>query len=543
MLGTKPSRLLVLAAFMALLYAGLAALYPLQAGLLNPRKTWAQQVDASPLVGIAHALIYVGLFVAYGAAVRWLIRVGTEASTNRLKSSNTSPPFAVVIIASGSLFSFILLFSFPGESVDVFDYLFRGRMITEYGLSPLAHTPSEIKNMPFHRYLSWSAWVDAYGPVWEYASAGVSWGVKQVALPAELLVKINQTCAIQPAVCTLVTKYITTYRLLAIGLTGIGGALIYAIVERRASHLALAALAIWLWNPLVIVSTAIGAHNDVLMLVFVLAALALFQRQHGLLGLLALIAAAHVKMTALILLPVFCIWLVRQVGVVRTLQTTLAAVAIAAPFSYLLYAPLGGWVTLPRNLYERTLLSANSLAELGYLFLREGMDWSRPVAQRLASRTATIAFAVLAGVLLWRLAFGRPNDDERADSTRLWRSSLLVVLAYFAIGSFWFQPWYLAWLVALAALMPTARFSRIVLPVYGLSALLAATLSDYLRASEALPGWAISAVTVTVLFLPAAITWATTTLRRGQEEQITSISQTSPMVRSDSAVVRPRPPE
>ena len=49
-----------------------------------------------------------------------------------------------------------------------------------------------------------------------------------------------------------------------------------------------------------VATTAMGAHNDLLMLVAILAALLLFQRQHWMWGLLALALAAHVKLTALL---------------------------------------------------------------------------------------------------------------------------------------------------------------------------------------------------------------------------------------------------
>ncbi len=58
--------------------------------------------------------------------------------------------------------------------------------------------------------------------------------------------------------------YILGYRLMAIMLAGVCGALIAAIVRRHAPQQVPAALLVWLWNPLPLVTTAIGAHNDML---------------------------------------------------------------------------------------------------------------------------------------------------------------------------------------------------------------------------------------------------------------------------------------
>ena len=146
--------------------------------------------------------------------------------------------------------------------------------------------------------------------------------------------------------------------------------LIYTITAYRSPQLAPAALLAWLWNPLLLTATAIGAHNDMLMLVLMLAAVLLFQRQRWLLGLLALALAAHVKLTALLLLPVLGLWLARRCGWWRAIRISSVAGVLALALSWLLYAPLGGWATLPRMLGERVRLIANSPAFVVYWALQ-----------------------------------------------------------------------------------------------------------------------------------------------------------------------------
>jgi alpha-1,6-mannosyltransferase len=504
------STLLMIIAASAALYAGLAWLYPLADGLLKPRLMWPQQVDGAPLAALAHIGIYIALAALYLLAI---YAAGSAARSN--------PPglryLPGLVILGWLLFSFIALFVFPGESADAFDYLFRGRMMTEYALSPLVHTPFEVRDNPFHRYVSWSQWVDAYGPVWEYASAGVSWLVKLFATPVELLVRTNQICDVQPAVCTLLAKYITGYRLFAIACTGVCGGLIWAIVRHQPSiaHLRGVALLIWLWNPLVVTSTAVGAHNDALMLIFVLLAVWLMQRQRWLLGLLALFAAAHVKITALVMLPVFCVWLWRRIGLTRAAGWTTLAAVIALPLSFALYAPLGGWATLPRNLYERTLLSTNSLGELLYLALRDGAGMGRRPAQAVVARVMPIAFALLAAPVLWR--FARKDPGGLPGLRGLIGANLAISLLYLFVGSFWFQPWYVMWPVALAALLPDRRRVTVSMAVLSASALCTAVVSGYLRvpAPAILPPWFISALTVALTWLPALVAYTCRRIRLG----------------------------
>jgi hypothetical protein len=205
----------------------------------------------------------------------------------------------------------------------------------------------------------------------------------------------------------------------------------------------------------------------------------LFQRQRWLLGLLALASAAHVKLTALLLLPVLGLWLVRRCGWWRAIRISGVAGALALVLSWLLYAPLGGWATLPRMLGERVRLIANSPAYAMYLALQWYAGWPEVAAWRVTTQAATLLFFGLAVVLLarfWRAIGNNPKPDDAL----LWRGGIAVTMAFLLVGSFWFWHWYLLWVVVLAALLPTSRFTTTVLPIYCLGALWFAIASDFL---------------------------------------------------------------
>src|SRR4051812_13450908 len=232
-----------------LLYAlGITARYPLTIGLRSVRAGWSTLVGSSLKVGVGFAGVYALLIVGYVVALRLILH---------LHNHNPRPTIGI-IIAGWLLSSAALLGAYPGESFDIFDYVFRGRMIVEYGASPLATAPAVFQNQPFYEYITWRGQVDTYGPLWEYASGAVAWVVHYVFGRADSYV-----------------AYIIGYRLMAVVLTGLCGLLIALIVRRAAPQLVPAALLAWLWNPLVLITTAIGAHNDLLMLVMILAALLL----------------------------------------------------------------------------------------------------------------------------------------------------------------------------------------------------------------------------------------------------------------------------
>jgi hypothetical protein len=497
--------LIVLGVASALLYAlGITTRYPLAPGLQHVRAGWATLMRSSLRAGLWHGAIYVLLIAAYMLAMRLALRLDPRQTRAAI----------IVIVGGWLLCSASLAGAYPGESLDIFDYLFRGRMLVEYGASPLAMAPVAFNTRPFYEYLTWRGQVDTYGPLWEYASALAAWAVHYVAGRADSLI-----------------AYILGYRLLAVLLTGLSGILVVSIVRRGAPQLAPAALLAWLWNPLVLTSTAIGAHNDILMVLAMLASFWLLQRRRWVWGLLALLLAAHVKLTALLILPVVGLWLLRRCGWLRSMRIAILTLTIAFPLSWLLYAPLGGWFTLRRMLQERARLLINSPADLVYRLLQERYGWTEPDAWRITTLGATLLFfAVAAGVLLWFWladAGRRANDQAPAHSSfacdpspehndaLLWCGSVVLTLMYLLVGSFWFQHWYLLWLLAPAVLLPASRWMLTLLPMYCLGALWSDLTNSFLRFVPAHPftatqvgAWNVLAqVTPLLMALVAARAW------------------------------------
>ena len=151
------------------LYLLLALHYPLGPSLTDPRANWASMVGATWLNASYHLLIYLGLILLYLLILRLLTpdNPGREPDHQRQVR---------LVLVTWLACSGVLMFLAPaGESHDIFDYLFRGRMITEYRANPLADVPENFSlSTPYTRYLAWRKYVDTYGPVWEATSAVVS---------------------------------------------------------------------------------------------------------------------------------------------------------------------------------------------------------------------------------------------------------------------------------------------------------------------------------------------------------------------------------
>jgi hypothetical protein len=471
----RPSSFVLSSILTLALYAWIALRYPLLPGLAEGRSSWASLANGSFVTGMIHGIVYGLLMLCYLLALR---------SMSKARSCILPPAACIWIVWLVS--SLVLLASHPGESMDIFDYLFRGRMQAEYGVSPLAESPTRYAALPFYEYITWRGQVDTYGPLWEYGSRGVAWLVGLI-LPRPM-----------PETVTSLAAYVLGYRVFALATSGLCGVLVYAIVRKHDPALANAALLAWLWNPLQITASAIGAHNDSLMLFWSLASLWLLQQQRWLFGLLALVLAAHVKLTALLLAPLVGLWLVRRLGWVQALIKAALALAISLPLSWLLYAPLGGWATLPRMLRERTLFLANSPADLLYRWLQDQALWAEPAARQLATGGATFLFCALAGYIMIRVYGLRELLRLRPiplSNDRLWWGAAAVTICYLLVGSFWFMPWYGLWALALAALFPASRLLQGVVTALCLGALGGGLLADYLTIGAA------------NLFSPTMVTW------------------------------------
>ena len=490
------------------LYLVLALRYPLGTSLADPRASWVNITGPSWANTGLHLAVYLGLTVLYFTALRWLAQTQADGADQRHFLT------AIIVIAWLACSGVLLAVAPGGESHDIFDYLFRGRMIVEYHGNPLIDVPNDYpRSTPYTHYLAWRKNVDTYGPIWEAASAGIARSVHQVSGWLGWWVDSFPVCPESPKSCRLLIVYITGYRLLAIVFTGLGGWLVASIVARSQASLAPMALAAWLLSPMTLVASALGGHNDAIMLALILSCWWLLQRQRPYLALLALILAAHIKLTALIWLPACALWIIRKWGWRDALKIGLVGLASGMAVSWLLYAPFGGWQTLPRMLHERSLYLTNSPWRILKTLLIDYLYWPVSRAQQLSISLSGWLFG--AGMLLiplwafnfrpkrWRTAPVQPAIEVR----KLWRVLVWVSILYLTVGSFWFQSWYVLWALAPAVLLPDSRFTRSNLPWLAFGALSANFAMDYYYATflESTPRILGHSLAVTIIWGPVLI--------------------------------------
>lgn len=425
-----------------LLISGVAdsPLVPVLPAGVHPAGWIARAADALALSDLSRAQL-IGLSIAL---VAWVLLafavVLREAWAGRIHLPVAM--IAVGVVVGMSVVAPVLL------SRDVYSYAAYGRIMAIHGSNPYLQPPSAFPTDPFVAVAS-PEWIHArsvYGPVFTLISAAIA-----------------RVASGSPA------GTIFAFKVLA-GASLVGAALLGAMAARllHAPRAAAAVVAIGL-NPVLVLHTVGGAHNDALVAVCLAGAFVLAVRATGAskgasppevverrlieaLGATLLLAAAVLIKAVVFPLLLLWLWQVWRGGAglprrrTKELAVHVGAVAIAAIAAFV---PVqAGWSTV------RALLSVSSRqgwASGPGLVARGGRALGRTVAGSatgaVLETTVSAGFAALFLWLFWRLlrrAMTTPAPDPDA-----WGVSMLLL----ALAAPYLLPWYAAWFVPFLALM------------------------------------------------------------------------------------------
>jgi hypothetical protein len=287
-------------------------------------------------------------------------------------------------------------------SDDVYSYVDYARLGVRHGLDPYVHPPLAVPEDPAYADVAWTEATSAYGPLFTLATYPLAW------LPVGIAVAVLKGVA-------------------ALSVLGIA-----AIVSRIAAWRGvnpLRAAAFVALNPLVLVHVVGGAHNDGLTMLLAMLAVAAVLSARELGGGATLLAAVAIKLSAASLAPFALIGAARRSRLIAGASIAAVAVAGAAWLAF-------GWdwlhgFGLAGENQDRTSHMSIPITAARLL----GLD---PDAVRLA---AAVLFTAAVGCLLaWSW---RGGDWVRAAA---WAALALL------LATAWLLPWYLIWLLPLAAI-------------------------------------------------------------------------------------------
>jgi hypothetical protein len=408
----------VIAVLNVLLYGwGFAWAFPLLAWQDRPLLDLYKLARLGQAAHLSLIAVYLALGILYWLGWRVAQRAQGRAAWFTVLAS---------ALASGAL----LLWMYPIGAADLFDNIMHGRVLGVYWHNPFVTPPAHFPDDPFLRYVAWKRSPSAYGPGWEIMAALVAYAVRDQGVVAN----------------------VTAFKLLAALFLAAGVAVVAGILQRWAPERALAGVVLLAWNPVILVETIGNGHNDMAMIVWVLAATWAIAARRFSWAVLLLIGGALVKYIPLLMLPAAGLialrdlptWPQRLRFLVRTGLASALLVALAySPFWY-------GMATF--TIDRRMKLFTTSLPAVAHALLTEWGATSA-VGPTVAQGAAllTVVVALWQGVQAWR--------------DRSWLSfpfaACNILFFYLLCTCLWFQSWYAVWPLGLAAILPPGHAARL----------------------------------------------------------------------------------
>jgi hypothetical protein len=306
-------------------------------------------------------------------------------------------------------------------STDVFSYIAYARMGVEHGINPYLHGPMSIVGDPVYHYVGadWKHVATAYGPLYTLLTyplaplgvTGALWGMKVEALLA--------------SAGTLVL----TWRCARVrGLDPVAALLVVGA------------------NPLYIIYGLGGAHNDLIMTFFMMAAVSLTLAGRDAPAAASVVAGTLVKATVAALLP-FMVLSRRRLG---PIIGAAAAALLAAVVGYAVFGIHGVNLISALN-RDAAFVSTDSFpAEVAHLFGKPGVF---PIDHTLLKG----ALVLVVVHLMWRTWRGYD-----------WVAASGWALLAIVVTSSWLLAWYTLWSLPLAVITRDRRLLVATLAVQAL---------------------------------------------------------------------------
>jgi alpha-1,6-mannosyltransferase len=310
----------------------------------------------------------------------------------------------------------------PANSTDVLAYIGLGRIAGVYRANPYIHTYSEFNDF-YSPFVQWDITMP-YGPVMLPFFILAGWVSQLSVLASVFLLKL----------IWLITHYCNCW-------------LIYRILKARKTDPAYL-LFLYCLNPLVMLELVANGHNDGLLIFFGLSSVFALQRQwHSAAVCLALLSAL-VKLPGCFFLLVVMAYLVRR----REWRGLVIGISVSTALLLALKVTLFSSTESLMSMANAAPYTKNSLHELliglaYWLGNQLGAPLDYDTIYTIDRRVFSALFLCFC---LWRLWQIRDLDS-------LVRELGHVYLALLIGYAGWFFPWYVTWLIPLAALTKSAQ--------------------------------------------------------------------------------------
>ncbi len=363
-------------------------------------------------------------YLYFAAVFILLILLGLYVKSYTLVSKENTPIKHIIVFAI--LFNALLVFMPPIASTDLYSYISRSRIISEYGENPYLVPYDSFSDDKLYYSLKtvWSRNTAIYGPLFISASAAIAY------LSGDNLY-LN----------------IFSFKLVFAAIN----ILIIFIIQKITNDKK--AVFLYAWNPFIVFEFALNSHNDVMMILFVALSLLYFFKKSSvknlLIGWFFLVFSALIKFFTLIFLPFYLIFAIRNLGRKKE-KITFAVLFCLAGLFFVALAYYPYWAgpeifsRLSALVEKKSVFSSLGIGALIVFLLILKIPnyywWSKTINRSF--------FALVYFLMLFRLTFIK-KEREKSALLKYFIFSFGLFLATFFT---WLMPWYTTLLIALIAI-------------------------------------------------------------------------------------------
>lgn len=365
-------------------------------------------------------------------------QAGRRVLREKLSPGSRRVLFGIIFILT-AFFGVTFVFAPAAMTHEMFLYGTYGRLITAYHVNPLAASLTAFPHDLLHKGLiQGMAAVPAAGPVWI-----------DICIPIVLLARDS------------VANVLLGFRLIGLVAHLVNALLIWSILAKLKPELRIGATVLYAWNPLVLLLSIAGMHQDVVVVLFILLAIVFFQRNSPILGWVLVLLAALVNMLCLLLLPLIFTLLpkeTRPFSTGRRVLWWLSLIGVSALILVLAYAPYWqNWgITGLLGSLQHTFIQDSAANSVDAVLLNLPVKLPAWVAWLAAPPHWTIFAAITVGCLLL-LGCWLADKVEFVVLFSSWVMLALLVL----LPTYW--PWFVLLPLALALCATSGRTLLLVL--------------------------------------------------------------------------------
>jgi alpha-1,6-mannosyltransferase len=332
-----------------------------------------------------------------------------------------------VVMTIAALYALILLAP-PMLSTDIFSYQAYARIGDLYGANPYLNGPHAIALDPVYPFIGakWVTIPSAYGPLFTVLSY--------------LLAHLS------------IAASVFAYKAIAAVASLVIVGLVWNIARLRGIDPVKAIVIVGL-NPLLVVYGVGGGHNDILMLAVMMAGITLIVQQRDRAGAGSLVLATGIKLTAGLLLPFALAATGSPLARRRRREIVIGGGLTAAAVAALGFGVFGGGILHLAVTLQKSQSEGDWHSIPGFISSRLGLGTAGHV-------TGYVLAVVFVGVTCWLVR-------------KVWRGELdwiagagWATVAMLATASS-LLPWYMAWLMPLAALGRDRRLVKVAIVLTG----------------------------------------------------------------------------